>query len=106
MNEDLCFTQCNSDPSTLWQRFIRWAIPIKLAHLPEQSEIPFPCGDGDVIHIDTFTSFSFWERLKILAFGTVATTHRVITEGKPGRTHTITETYISTASREKRMLGI
>ena len=99
MNEELCFSQ--PDPSTRWQRFIRWMLPMKLAHLPDRDSIPFPT--EDVIHIDTFTSFTFLERLKILVFGTVATSVRVVTEFKSGKTHTIVATYVSTASLEKSM---
>lgn len=106
MNEDFCVSQCEPDRRTAWQRFIGWLLPVKLAHLPSQDEIPFPLGDGDVIHIDTFTTFTLWERLKILAFGTVASTIRVVTESRPGKTIAVVESYVSTERRERRMLGL
>lgn len=104
MNEDLCFAMSEPDRRTMWQRFVSWTIPFKMATLPSTDEIGFDC--EDVIHVETFTTFSLWERLKILVFGTVSTTALVMTEHKPGKTYTALSTYISTESREKKFLGI
>lgn len=78
---------------------------MKLAHLPSMESLPFPAGEGDVVHVDTYTEFDFLDRIKILFFGTVATSVRVVTEHKAGGTHAVVATYVSTASREKGMLS-